>query len=290
VTSVDRSVLARAADLAGPAAVVESVRRLHGGTHADTHLIRVSNPDLDVVLREFPIGDVAAEREARVLLALNGLDGLTPCLLDSDAAAARSVRPWLLTSRLPGSANITPSDSENVARQLGRVLARLHSTSPSRYAALPDVLEREGAGPGSLHGPAAEAVSEHWERIALAPRVLTHHDFWSGNVLWKDDVVSGVVDWSGGGAAPAGLDVGWCRLDLYLLHGEQVADVFLASYQAVTGAVIDSRLWDLWALARSFAIIESWDGNYVPLGRDDLTAGELRRRHTEWTAALMQQS
>ena len=94
---------------------------------------------------------------------------------------------------------------------------------------------------------------------------------------------SGVVDWTGGGTGPAGLDIGWCRLDLYLLYDERMADVFLASYEDATGTAFDSWLWDQWALARSFSIVESWDGNYAPLGRNDLTATELRRRHSQWT-------
>jgi aminoglycoside phosphotransferase (APT) family kinase protein len=278
------SALARAVEVAGPSAVVESVRRLYGGTHADTHLVRLSNPDLDVVLREFPIGDAAAVNEARVLKALNGLDGLTPRLLDGDVDAAQTDRPWVVISRLPGKADITPSDPEMWARQLGQGLARLHATPAARHSTLPGVLERDGATRANLHGPTAAAVRRQWDRISAAPRVLTHYDFWSGNVLWSDGVLSGVVDWTGGGSGPAGLDVGWCRLDLYLLYDERIADVFLASYQAVTDTVADSRLWDLWALARSFTIVESWDGNYRPLGRDDLTASELRRRHTQWTA------
>jgi aminoglycoside phosphotransferase (APT) family kinase protein len=141
-------------------------------------------------------------------------------------------------------------------------------------------------GRADLHGPTAATVVEHWDRINSAPRVLTHYDFWSGNVLWDHDVLSGVVDWTGGGSGPAGLDVGWGRLDLYLLYDVRIADVFLAAYQAATGTVIDSRLWDLWAVARSFSIVESWDGNYAPLGRADLTSAELRRRHTQWTTLL----
>jgi aminoglycoside phosphotransferase (APT) family kinase protein len=282
----DPSALGRAVDVAGPFAVVESVRRLNGGTHADTHLVRLTNPDLDVVLREFPTGDAAAEDEARVLRALNGLDGLTPRLLDSEVDAAQTVRPWVLISRLPGHAEVTPRAPEIWARQLGQVLARLHATPPTRYAALPSVLERDGASRANLHGPAAATVGDRWDRISTAPRVLTHYDFWSGNVLWNNGAVSGVVDWTGGGSGPAGLDVGWCRLDLYLLYDKQIADVFLGSYQAATSTIADSRLWDLWAVARSFTSVESWDGNYAPLGRGDLTASELRRRHSEWTTLL----
>jgi aminoglycoside phosphotransferase (APT) family kinase protein len=122
------SALARAVAAAGPSAVVVSVQELLGGTHADTHLLRLSNPDLDVVLREFPIGDADAENEVHVLQALDGLDGLVPRVLDSEVDATRTTRPWVLISRLPGRAEITAQEPEARARQLGHVLARLHAT------------------------------------------------------------------------------------------------------------------------------------------------------------------
>jgi aminoglycoside phosphotransferase (APT) family kinase protein len=262
---------------------------LDGGTHADTHLVRLSNPDLEVVLREFPIGDPAAANEAAVLQALDGLGGLVPRLLAHEVVAEGSVRPWVLISRLSGHAEITPRDPQRWARELGETLAKVHATPRAQFAALHDVLQRPGGSRANLHGPVAGAVDEHWDRLSAEPPVLTHHDFWSGNVLFDDEVVSGVVDWTGGGSGPAGFDVGWCRLDLFLLYDEHIADVFLAAYQAASGNLTDPRLWDLWAIARSDAIIESWDGNYRPLGRDDLTPPELRRRHTIWAARLSSQ-
>jgi aminoglycoside phosphotransferase (APT) family kinase protein len=285
----DASALARAAAVAGPSAVVESVRRLEGGIHAETHLIRLSNPELDVVLREFPVGDAAADDEARVLRelhGLDGLDGLIPRLLASEGDPAEA-RPWVLISRVHGNTDITPRDPEGWAAQLGVTLARLHASPPSRLTGLHSVLQRPGASRANLCGPAAEVVDESWADICAAPPVLTHSDFWSGNVVWDDDgVLSGVVDWSGGGTGPAGYDLGWCRLDLYLLFDEHIADTFLAAYQTATGAMTESSLWDLWAVARSFNTVESWAPNYRPLGRPDLTGIELRRRHTQWTTIL----
>jgi len=78
--------------------------------------------------------------------------------------------------------------------------------------------------------------------------VLTHCDYWSGNVVWRDGVLAGIVDWSGAARGPRGFDVGWCRLDLYLLFDERVADVFLAAYEDATGHLLaDMGLWDGWA-------------------------------------------
>ena len=278
----------QAAGLAGPNATVAAVRALPGGTHAFTSLILTANPELEVILREFPPGDDAARNEARVLAALDGLDGLAPRLLAGDIADLTTMGSWLLISRLPGAADITPRRPAAQAGQLGQALARVHQTPLGRLAGLPSVFDRPGGSLAGLSGPAAGLVAANWEILVGARRALTHHDFWSGNVVCADGVLTGVVDWSGGSLGPPGFDTGWCRLDLYLLHGEGVADTFLGAYETASEAALpEPLLWDLWAAARSHQTVETWVPNYRDLGRADLTARELRNRHTAWTQHLL---
>lgn len=200
--------------------------------------------------------------------------------------AADDERPWVLITRLPGQAEIVPADPREWAAQLGSTLARIHTTSAAPIAGLDSVFERRGRD--RLFGPAAEIVDDAWEeRVLAAPVVLTHGDFHSGNVLWEHGILSGVIDWEGAVRGPAGHDIGWCRLDLYLLYDEQIADHFLAAYESATATTFgDPLLWDLWSLARSHVGVESWVPNYRDLGRADLNAGELRRRHDAWTAKM----
>jgi aminoglycoside phosphotransferase (APT) family kinase protein len=107
--------------------------------------------------------------------------------------------------------------------------------------------------------------------------------------VWRDGTLTGIVDWSSGARGPRELDVGWCRLDLVLLLDECVADAFLAAYEDAGRRTIDNvALADAWALARSHDVVENWAPNYAPLGRADLTGPELRRRHAQWTARLME--
>jgi aminoglycoside phosphotransferase (APT) family kinase protein len=275
------AALRRAATLAGPGATVQRTEALAGGTHARTFLVQTTGPGLDVVLREFPPGDDTARREARVLTALDGLGGLAPRLLACDLDGGS----WVLISRLPGTADITPASPGAAAEQLGRILARIHATPRPQVAGLPELFDRVTSSPADLSGPAAAAVAAGWKRLASAPSVLTHRDFWSGNVVWRDGQLTGVVDWPGAALGPAGVDVSWCRLDLFLLHGERAADTFTAAYEAAAGAILPGRrLWDLWAAAQSHAYVDTWMPNYRDLGRTDLTAAELRRRHAAWTA------
>jgi aminoglycoside phosphotransferase (APT) family kinase protein len=239
--------LAWAADATGVSGV-HVVRELLGGTHAVTHLLASSSPPGEMVLRRYPPGDRAVEREVKVLSELDGLDGWAPRLLAADPTGRRFGEPAILITRLPGHADIRPVDPHVAARELGRALARVHAVPPS-----------------------------------TAGNVLTHHDYWSGNVLWEGPVLTGIVDWSGATRAPRGADLGWCRLDLYLLHDSPTADVFLAAYEeAAKVTVPDILRWDRFALAASARTVETWEPNYRSLGRLDLTAAKLRARHTQW--------
>ena len=268
---------------------MRGVRALVGGTHASTYLIRTANPECEFVLREFPPGDDAASNESRVLAALEGLGGLAPRLLAYATGSAPSGGSWLLISRLPGIADINPGLPAAWAEQLGGTLARIHATHRGRLTGFQNVFQRPGGSVAAVTGPAAGVVTARWELLTAAPDVLTHYDFWSGNTVWEDGILTGVVDWSGGGLGPRGFDVGWCRLDLCLLYGEPIAGKFLDAYEsACESALPDLLLWDLWAVSRSHEDVESWVPNYRDLGRADLTGTELRRRHTAWTQHLIQ--
>lgn len=272
--------------LAGPAATIRSVTPLAGGQHADTWRVDTDNPSWSVILRQFPVGDPAAAREQEVLRILDGLQGLAPVGLGGDLDGRWSERPTSLISRLDGEVDITPDDPEGWARELGRGLAVVHAVSGERAAGLPSVFERRS--PKELDGPLAARVRSGWPVITAAPHVLTHNDYWSGNVVFRDGRLAGIVDWSAAARGPRGYDVSWCRLDLVLLYDESLAEVFLHAYETASGQiVVDVALWDSWALSRSHGYVDTWAPNYVPLGRPDLDEAGLRRRHSWWTEQLL---
>jgi aminoglycoside phosphotransferase (APT) family kinase protein len=273
--------------LAGPSAVILATMRLEGGQHADTWRVDTGNPAISVVVRQFPVDDDAPMREQRVLLALDGLDGLAPELLGGDLTGRRSQYPTSLISWLDGQPDITPTDPMRWARELGRALAAVHAVPAERLEGLPSVFDERGGSEAILDGPLAAEVRSRWSEVVTAPEVLCHCDYWSGNVVWRGGRITGIVDWSAASRGPRGFDLGWCRLDLVLLFDERIADEFLAAYEVEIGQAVDAtRLWDCWAAARSDQTVGSWGPNYLPLGRADLDEGELRRRHAAWTARL----
>jgi aminoglycoside phosphotransferase (APT) family kinase protein len=273
--------------LAGPSAVVLGAARLEGGQHADTWRVDTENPAISVVVRQFPVEDPAPVREQRVLRALDGLGGLAPVPLGGDLDGLRAKYPTSLISWLDGRPDITPADPRAWARELGRALAVVHAVPTERLAELPSVFDRSQGSRETLGGPLAAEVRSRWSQVVTSQEVLTHGDYWSGNVVWRDGRLTGIIDWAGGSRGPRGFDLGWCRLDLVLLLDEQTADDFLAAYEARSRhAVGEMRLWDCWAAARSDQEVRSWAPNYLPLGRADLDEDELRRRHAQWTARL----
>ncbi|TFD21211.1 phosphotransferase [Cryobacterium sp. TMS1-13-1] len=251
------------------------VRSLPGGTHARTSV--VGTPDgAEFVLRQFPPGDDAVRLEIRVLSTLGDLGELAPQLLAADADGTVNGCPVIVTTLLPGRASITPTNPHDFARQLGAALARIHSLAVN--PGLTDLFTE----------PATESpMHSVWHQLTGEPRVLTHNDFWSGNTVWLNERLTGIVDWSGAGRAPRGYDLAWCRQDLVFLYDVTVADGFTRAYdQAFGSPTPDVALWDHFAAMKAYPRVETWAPNYTDLGRDDLDGAGLRRRLTEWMLRL----
>ncbi|GLZ77233.1 hypothetical protein Afil01_20400 [Actinorhabdospora filicis] len=257
-------------------APVTGVRVLGGGMHAATH--RVETGAGPVVIRRFEPGDDAALREERVLRLIDGLGGLAPRLVGADPSGSLFGEPAVVITVVPGGGNITPVDVGDWARQLARALAALHALPipegfPNRMDGVP--------------APEHPRVVERLGVLQAQPHVLCHVDFWSGNTVWEGETLSGIVDWTSAGTAPRGYDVSWTRDDIVLLHGPEIADVFLAEYEAAAGVSVEEMYyWDLWTAHRTLPHVGGWSKGYVDLGRADLTPEELVRRKTAWLAGL----
>ncbi|MEV0647830.1 phosphotransferase [Phytomonospora sp. NPDC050363] len=281
-TAPPAAALTWAASVAGPRATITAVTELGGGMHAATHLITTENPWTETVLRRFEPGDDAAEREAHILSALSilgGLDGFAPALLAADPGGELFGEPAVLISKLPGHGNITPTDPLDWATQLGRALARLHALPIS--AGFRDRIT-ETKPPQHPH------VAESWDEMSSQPRVFSHVDYWSGNTVWTDQNLTGIVDWSAAGTAPRAYDLSWCRDDIMLIHDDEtVADAFLAAYESESGTKIhDIFLWDLWTASRTLEHVHTWSKGYIDLGRPDMTGAFLTARKSAWLARL----
>ena len=108
-------------------------------------------------------------------------------------------------------AHATPADRD-VAPRSGRTRSPDRSRSQRRHGRLPSL---------------------------SSERVFTHGDFHPGNVLWHRGRISGVVDWSAAGLDARWSELAYCRADVCLLLGPDVADGLADAYSDIVGDTSD---------------------------------------------------
>lgn len=267
-------------------------------------------PRRSLILRRYGSGTLswnpcAPERLWHILTLLSdtrlGIAAPQPLLLDAtrrEGPAAEPARPslgapTLLMSYIPGKSTLAPRDVRRFVHGLAGGLAKIHAVPgdyrglshlPSPADQLDRVLKAARECPELRTVPQGTAIARvlaatDGRRLVRRP-VLLHGDYWAGNVLWDRGELCAVIDWDQAERGEAGYDVSYCRVDLALLFGADVADEFLHAYeQAAGGAVRDLPTWDLLAASRALPTGRAWLPGYHGLGRTDLdertTAGRL---------------
>ncbi len=279
---------------------VISVAVLPGATSSLLHAVEVEGATgrRSLVLRRF-VNDkwVKAEPDVAVREGMSlqhaARAGLpVPELIAVDAKGEHCGVPATLVSRLEGSVVLEPTDRKQWLRGLAQSAARIHRVDAAgfrwkyrRY--------NEGA---TLTLPRWSKQQDAWakaiEIVEGPPRsyseCFVHRDYHPSNVLWKNDRVSGVVDWVNGCRGPAGIDVAWCRHNLAELHGVSVADEFLAAYVAEAGSEFQyDPYWDLMSVIELLpgppSMYEGWRASGVPT----ISATALREHVDEYVASVV---
>jgi aminoglycoside phosphotransferase (APT) family kinase protein len=198
-----------------------------------------------------------------------------PLLLCEDAAVIGA--PFFLMRRIGGIAaghRVVKSDTlgggrEAAARALGRELARLHAIRPPRAdlaalgappadAALAFLATQRAALDAREPRPVLEWGLRHLERHAPAPvaPVLCHNDFRTGNIMWDERGISGVLDWEFAGWGDGHADLGWLCARCWRFGnltqeagGVGPRDALYAGYAAAGGGPIEDSRVRWWELA-----------------------------------------
>lgn len=205
-----------------------------------------------------------ARREFKTLQLLhaNGIPAPLPVYLDDSGSLLGS--PGIVTLYVPGALIFTPEDPIAWAQKLAAALARVHAISCD--AANRDFLLdanseatwfiRGGQAPAAMRVHAEgmhvwQTVNDMWPRLHLSPPALVHLDYWSGNILWHQAEIAGIVDWEEAACGDPGIDIGYARMDMVLLGLPEAAAAFLAAYEAIRGEpVANLGFWELAAAAR----------------------------------------
>lgn len=275
---------------------IRSVRRLSGGMSTGMHLLTGASGER-VVMRRFlnqhwlAIDPDLAPREAAVLRALEPTAVPAPAFVGVDPYGERCEAPTVLMGFVSGRRTVV-DDHARFAGELARAMATIHDVAPPAVDGLPDEREElqrivHEEAPNRHGGVPTPAF---WARVGAGigdvtwrPNVLIHNDFHPGNVLFSRNRLSAVVDWPLAAAGQPASDVAFCRLDVGLMLGLDVADLVLAAYEAETGAAVPDRgWWDLVAASRAETDLDVWTESYA--GLSDVTVAEVRARFDAFVA------
>ena len=269
----------------GSSGRVVASTRLTGGLTANVHGVAVERNGRreEYVLRWWmpaaeraPARARAVERETAILIKLERSD------IPAPRAIAWTIDPGVggpavLMTRLPGTVVLMPADREHWLRQMAQMLARIHAlaTDGPPFERWLDPTRLSPPADASRPGIWREAFTLVSQDHPPTRTGFIHRDYQHFNLLWSDERLSGVLDWVDAGTGAPEIDVGHCRLNLTVLFSADVADRFLAMYEAESGHPIDPW-WDIHAL---LSYGSSWkhflpiqiDGR-APLDADGMTA------------------
>ena len=91
------------------------------------------------------------------------------------------------------------------------------------------------------------------------PLRLLHGDFWTGNLLWREGRLAGLLDWEDACLGDPMAELAAARCDLHRLYSAGAADALAAAYAAL--APVDrARLawWDLYMPTAQLTFMDGW--------------------------------
>jgi aminoglycoside phosphotransferase (APT) family kinase protein len=288
-------------DVIAPGSVVVGIDSLPGSFSNLTHLVDVRSADglvSRIVVRRYAVfgsydrGE-KARREFKTLelLQRHGIPAPLPLYLDEDGSVLGI--PGIVTGYVPGEMMLSPAEPLNCACALAIVLARIHSV-PCQTEAQDFLLDANAEATWFVRSETVpDYMAAHpdgamvWQAVRdllpgsqpMAP-TLVHVDYWLGNVLWDQGRIAAVVDWEEAAYGDPGVDVAYCRMDMFLNGGgRRAADEFLHVYEAEMGRqVANLGFWELAAAARPMFSPGGWIAESPARERFRQFVAQARRR------------
>lgn len=286
-------------ELVEPGATLLSEAPLSGGMSYKLRILSVglaSGVEVKLVLRE--AANLRAGRWGLVLahefhlieqLHAAGVKTSKPRLFDDSGTILR--HPFAVYDYAEGAPLFQSDDPVSVGLTFATELVSIHELAVADFdlAALPDWATFAGGvvaeTPRTLDSDVQESLirktlSKHWPPPAPAQRSLLHGDFWPGNVIWRDNSITTVLDWENAAIGDPAADVAITRLDLLWSFGISAATAFTSKYRSLTGNPLSAlAIWDLFSALRPAGDLANWAAEYPKLGRPDITFATMKAGH-----------
>jgi hypothetical protein len=286
----------------GLGVAVSHDHRIVGGLGGTMDVLRREDGDLVVLKRywlpeEGELSPAESEYRALALAREHGISAPMPIWIDRIGLFPERA---VVIGFIEGAVLLQPSDPLDWAAQLAETLVRIHAMEPT-----PDDQQLFPLlGPGEGPHEDEESELDGWEHplterlrttrreamSSLQPEtaVYTHHDYWPGNTLWRDERLVAVVDWEGGVIGDPAIDVATCSFDIAMLGLDGAADRFVDVYRQLSGRRLPNlAYWGLMAAGRPLPDIAIWVPGWQAMGLE-IDAEEARGRHSSLIEAALQ--
>ena len=271
-----------------PDGQVTSVTALSLGFTNRSWRVAVRTPDgitSDFVIKRYAVREHLAEASAdvvrraalehRLLDFVNGHGIPCPQVVLFDPNEPGLEAPILVTRIIPGTHILAHPPNPRWAAKattIAEALASIHKLQlPSDLVAqLPDAMQ---IGTWFLEGNTIpdymqaypdgqrvwQTVQRYRPQVQATQRVLVHGDYWSGNMLWENGQLTGILDWERAAFGDPGFDIAYCRLEMFIEAMDEAADLFLKTYETLTGwSVVNLRFCELAIAALPMLWRPSW--------------------------------
>lgn len=254
---------------------------LQGGVSAQVTALEVLLPNCQVTkmaVRQHGQADLrrnphvaADEYKLLKLLHSAGLPTPTPYIVDESGEILPA--PYVVIEYVEGETILSPSISQasDLSRQMAAALARLHQTELAGHDVtfLPRQTDRLAKLLGSKPAKAEDSFEACRIREALQPigtqlprnpEALLHGDYWPGNILWKNGLLSAAIDWEDAEVGDPLADFANGRLEIAWLYGAEAMHDFTRSYQSLMPYLDFANLpyWDLCAALKPALSMSTW--------------------------------
>ena len=165
--------------------------------------------------------------------------------------------PFLITEYVDGEFRFTTDDLPGFCTMLADTLFTIHSLDlnghdlaflPTQDGLIGEAMQQASADELGIHAAISAALPDAKKNSSA----LLHGDFWLGNLLWRGDQPTAIIDWEDAMLGDPLGDVGKCRLETLWVLGEEAMELFTASYFARSSQLDPGALpfWDLWGALR----------------------------------------
>ena len=244
---------------------ITSVGEAYANNAYDLRLCSPTGVESRFVVKRYAGQAKNAELEYQTLALLQSHQVRVPEPVFLDAEGLFLGAPTIVTRHIGGESMWTSPQGLHCAGEMARMLARIHSVlvDDQLQALLLDAnrdalwfVKPEGIPTYMADHPDGQAIWQAIPELLAARRqvvpTLVHLDFWMGNVLWDDMRISAVLDWEEAAFGDPAVDVGYCRMDMFLSRmGPAAADELLRVYEAEMGHTVENlSLWEFAAAPR----------------------------------------